>query len=76
MDYGGNERHLEAQLILAKIVADFEELDRAINAAITHLKENDGKATEIEALLRAREAARQGTSLAISELERGQSLAG
>jgi len=59
----GSELSLEAEMILQKIVEDFEALDQAIEAAIARLQAGDG-GPGIEALLRAREAARRGAELA------------
>jgi uncharacterized protein YdcH (DUF465 family) len=67
-DTCSSESKLEAEAILKKIVADFEQLDRAIDAAITLLDESQSSAEEIEALRRARKAARKGAALARSNV--------
>jgi hypothetical protein len=62
-DFGG-ETSLEAEMILKKIVEDFERLDSALDAAIAGLQVGNGGHGGIEALLRAREAVRKGAALA------------
>lgn len=64
----GHDAADEAEGILHKIVADFEQLDRAIDAAILRLKEGDGGPGDIEALQRALEAVRKGAKLARGKL--------
>ena len=64
MDDCGSESQLEAEVILKKIAADFERLDRAIDTAIVRLEAADGQAGEVETLRRAKEAARKGAALA------------
>jgi hypothetical protein len=60
----GAEPSLEAEMILKKIVEDFEQLDRAIDGAIARLQAGGGEHDGVEALLRAREAVRKGAALA------------
>jgi len=61
-EFGGPSR--DAEVILKKIVEDFDELDRAIEDAIARLQASTGGPAGIEALLRAREAVRKGAALA------------
>ena len=66
MSDGIGETALETETILKKIVADFEELDRAIDAAILRLEAGSVSCEGVEALLRAKEAVRKGAALARS----------
>ena len=67
MDDCGSEPQVEAEEILKKIAADFEQLDRAIDSAMVLLKAANGGDKDVEALRRAREAARKGAALAKSK---------
>lgn len=70
MDDCESENQLEAEEILKKIVADFEQLDRTIDLAITLAKDRKGQtAMDIAALQRAREAVRKGAALAKSKVD-------
>ena len=69
MDTCNAESKLEAEAILKKVVADFEQLDRAIDAAIALLDAGHGSADEIAALRRARKAAQKGAALARSNVD-------
>jgi hypothetical protein len=64
MNECSSQSELEAEVILRKIIADFEQLDRAIDSAIVTLKGGQGQADDVEALQRARKAVRRGASLA------------
>jgi hypothetical protein len=69
MDDCETERQLDAEAILRKVIADFEQLDRTIDLAIELLQNaQDGAKTDIDALERAREAARKGAELARSKI--------
>lgn len=68
MDQCSAESKLEAEAILKKIIADFEQLDHAIGAAMTLLSSSAGSADAIDALDRARKATRKGAALARSNL--------
>ena len=69
MDDCETERQLDAEAILRKVIADFEQLDRTIDLAIELLQNaQDGAKTDIDALQRAREAARKGAELARAKL--------
>jgi hypothetical protein len=70
MGDGDTDRQLEAEGILRKVLSDFEQLDRTIDKAISLLKERKGSAAkEIDALGRAREAARKGAALAKTKVD-------
>ena len=70
MGDGETEKLIEAEGILRKVVSDFEQLDRTIEKAIDHLKGGKKSAAkEIDALRRAREAARKGAALAKSKVD-------
>jgi len=64
MNECSSQSELEAEVILRKIIADFEQLDRAIDSAIATLKAGQGQADDVEALERARKAVRKGAALA------------
>jgi hypothetical protein len=69
MDDCRSNRQLEAEVILRKIIADFEQLDLAIDSAITDLQAGSGPAEDIEVLERARDAARKGAALARNKID-------
>jgi len=71
MDERGGEPSPEAEIILKKIVEDFEQLDRAIEEAILRLEEGEGGGRDIETLLRALEAVRRGAELARDKVGSG-----
>jgi hypothetical protein len=68
MDHCSDESQLEGEVILKRIIADFEQLDHAIDAAIALLNSGAGSAEEIETLRRARKAAQRGAALARTSL--------
>ena len=68
MNECSSQSELEAEVILRKIIADFEQLDRAIDSAIAALKAGQGQAGDVEALERARKAVRKGATLAKSHI--------
>jgi hypothetical protein len=69
MDDCNAERQIDAEAILRKVVADFEQLDRTLDLAIDLLQNGkDEVRKDLEALRRAREAARKGAALARSKV--------
>jgi hypothetical protein len=69
MDECNTERQLDAEVILRKVIADFEQLDHTIDLAIELLRNGkSGARQDIAALRRAREAARKGAALAKSKV--------
>jgi|KBSMisStandDraft_5_1062788.scaffolds.fasta_scaffold523317_2 hypothetical protein len=54
----------EAEAILKKIAADFEQLGQEIDRAIAALSSDGDSSADIEALRRAKEAVRKGAALA------------
>ena len=60
---------METRMILARILADFEQLDLAIEAVMKDIKAMPALAADIDTLQRARDAARRGAFLAKSKLD-------
>ncbi len=69
MDDFPESREIECKLILAKIIADFEQLDLAIEAVMKDMQAAPALASDITTLQRARDAARKGASLAKHKLD-------
>jgi hypothetical protein len=60
---------VETGVILRKIIADFEQLEREIDSAIAAAEAGKSQAEDIAALRRAKEAARRGAALAKDKAE-------
>lgn len=70
MNHSPEDRTAETRRILTKIIADFEQLDCAIEAVMKDLQAAPGLVDDdVEALQRARDAARKGALLAKSKLD-------
>ena len=61
----------QVEVILRKIIKDFERLDAEIDSAIAVLEAGNGEVDDLEALQRAKEAARNGAAIARRKLSCG-----